>query len=573
MRTAAEIAFRVRQEVANIRLWARPPAVHLEPGWAPRFPAPDARVVSRALAGSDFANQVIQLASEIRAHRFPLLGLTIDTGPEIRWRRDYQRGVETGLDYCRLIPYLDADRCGDHKIIWELNRHQHLVTLAQAYLFSGDPANLAEICSQLDSWIAANPCMRGINWASALEVALRSLSWIWVDHLVGPQLPADFRAGWHHELYRHGRFLENNLSVYFSPNTHLLGEAMALHALGLFFAPHPDARRWEQLGELRMHEQIDRQVRADGSHIEQSTYYHVYALDMFLLHAILGNPDGGYLNTLSRMADYLDGLLGPSRTLAFFGDDDGGRLFHPFGPRDQFARATLATASAVLRRVDWSHCRADLHPQAAWWLGVFRTPKRTHVVRTSRLFLDAGLAVMAAGENQIILNAGSFGPWSAGHSHAGALSIVARSGSEDILIDPGTYTYTADPAARDWFRGTEAHNTVRIDGLDQATPAGPFRWTDHPQVQILSWDSNGERDTLGAECRYAGFTHRRRIEFHKPGELFVIDEIDGPPGEHDVEQLWHLGSAEARDRLVLADGAECVDSWRSRTFGERHWRR
>ena len=31
------------------------------------------------------------------------------------------------------IPYLDPLQVGDHKVVWELNRHQHLVTLAQEY--------------------------------------------------------------------------------------------------------------------------------------------------------------------------------------------------------------------------------------------------------------------------------------------------------------------------------------------------------------------------------------------------------------------------------------------------------
>ncbi len=95
--------------------------------------------MSAALLDTDFARQVIELATSIRAHRFALLGLAVDTGPEIHWRRDYERGIETGLDYFRFIPFLDARRAGDHKLIWELNRHQHLVTLAQAYLFTGGP--------------------------------------------------------------------------------------------------------------------------------------------------------------------------------------------------------------------------------------------------------------------------------------------------------------------------------------------------------------------------------------------------------------------------------------------------
>ena len=84
LRTAAEIAFRVRQEVANIRLWARPPEVSLDPDSLAQLPFPDAAEVARSLANSDFAQQVIALAADIRSHRFPIFGSTLDTGKEIR---------------------------------------------------------------------------------------------------------------------------------------------------------------------------------------------------------------------------------------------------------------------------------------------------------------------------------------------------------------------------------------------------------------------------------------------------------------------------------------------------------
>src|SRR5258708_34806072 len=172
-------------------------------------------------------------------------------------------------------------------MIWELNRHQHLVILAQAYLFAGDEANLAEIRAQLESWFAANPFHRGINWASALEVAFRALSWIWVYRLVGGKLPAELRANWLRQLNWHAWHIENNLSFYFSPNTHLIGEAVALHALGLFFTGVPRAAGWEQLGAKVTREQMERQGENAGRQFEQSTYYLVYAFAMLLFHAIL----------------------------------------------------------------------------------------------------------------------------------------------------------------------------------------------------------------------------------------------------------------------------------------------
>src|ERR1700677_165697 len=109
----------------------------------PPLPSPES--VMDALRDSDFARRAIQLAGQICVHRFPLFGGVLETGPEIRCGRDYQRQVESGLDYFRLIPYLDADRAGDHKLIWELNRHQHLVVLAQAYLFTSRQEFVTEI--------------------------------------------------------------------------------------------------------------------------------------------------------------------------------------------------------------------------------------------------------------------------------------------------------------------------------------------------------------------------------------------------------------------------------------------
>jgi hypothetical protein len=571
LRSLREISVRLKQEVKNVYAFASPPKFQFNPNFVPRIPLSPPSEMIAALQGTAFEREVLTLAEQIRRHHFPILGLTIDTGPQVPWRRDHLSGIETGLSYFRRISYLDARRSGDHKFIWELNRHQHLVILAQAYLFTGDEANLAEIRAQLESWFAANPFHRGINWASALEVAFRALSWMWVYHLVGGKLPAELRANWLRQLYWHAWHIENNLSVYFSPNTHLLGEAVALHALGLFFAGLPKAAGWEQLGAKVTRDQMERQIQNDGSHFEQSTYYHVYALDMFLFHATLAKPDTPYMEKLERMALYLHALLGPARSLAMIGDDDGGRFFHPYGRRDLFGRASMATASALLDRPDWPFEAEDLHVQSVWWLGASVLQRKGGEGKwASRIFSDSGIAMMTAGANHVLVDAGPFGPWGAGHSHADTLSIVVRSGSQEILIDPGTFTYVGEEKWRNWFRGTQAHNTIVVDGRNQAIAAGPFRWANRPEVNIQIWKSNAQRDLLEAECKYAGFTHRRRVEFQKPDVILITDEIDGPAGDHEVEQLWHLGSLEAKSRLVLPAGAELIDGWRSGIFGEKH---
>lgn len=526
--------------------------------------------MAAAVRDSAFAENLLRTADPILRHQFPVFGAAIDTGPEIRWRRDYSSGIESAVPYFRLVPYLDAARSGDHKMIWELNRHQHLVLLAQAFLLRDDPRYVDEIEAELESWFAANPFHRGINWASALEVAFRALSWLWIWHLAGNHLRENLRRRLLEGLYQHGTHVANNLSHYFSPNTHLLGEAVALHALGCLMPALPNARRWRELGRAVVHEQMRRQVRDDGSHFEQSAYYHVYALDMFLFHAVIEPAEKPYIDKLARMAEYLQAIMGPAWRLPLVGDDDGGRFFYPYGVRDEFGRASLAACGAFLNRPEWIRDAADLYELAAWWLGPRAVDARSATpARRSHLFAHSGIAVMAGRDAHIVADAGPFGPWGAGHSHSDTLSFVARVGDEDILIDPGTYTYVGDRAERDWFRGSAAHNTIRIDGRDQAIPANPFRWEEKPRVVVHEWFSSGERDRLDAECSYGGFTHRRVLQLVRGAALLVLDEVRGPAGEHEIEQWWHPASARAADRLVLEGGARSIESWQSRVFAER----
>lgn len=567
MRSSREIAFRLNQEFTNLRLLAFPPVSDAVPELPfKQFPSPQA--IASRLAGKSFAKDVLAIAEDIHNHRFPLIGFVVETGPDIQWRRDYINAKETSTDYLRLIPYLDQERAGDHKNIWELSRHQHLVLLAQAFLLSGERRHVDEIVVQLESWWLQNPFQRGINWTSALEVAFRALSWLWILHFVGKDLPEGAHQKLLTSLYQHGWHLETNLSYYFSPNTHLLGEAIVLHAIAVLIPQYKRSKQWQELGARVVNAEMERQVHGDGAHFEKSTYYHVYATDMFLFHSLLAEVTPEYRGKLEQMAVLLDALLGYTRSLPFMGDDDGGRWFHPYGNHAEYGRATIATCSHYFGRKDWRYEQADLYPQAAWWIGV--TEGETPIGNVqSQLFRDVGLAVMRAYDRLIIADGGGFGPGRAGHTHADSLSLVLTRGDEEVLIDPATYTYVGDAKLRDWFRGTAAHNTIRIDLLDQADPKGPFWWEQHPVVHINEWTSTKEIDVFEAECRYRGFTHRRRLRFVKPDLVLLVDDVSGPEGEHLLEQFWHFGTNEANERLILEYPAEPVEAWRSRVLGQK----
>ena len=573
MRSAEELSYRLRQEFVNLRLLAAPPSVRFARRGVSAGIFPAATQIAAQLSNTSFAEEILQLSQQILRHNFPIFGTHVETGPSIDWRRDYKNQVTSGLSYFRLIPYLNVARTGDHKWVWELNRLQHLVVLAQAFLFTGDRGYLQEIERQVHDWIRQNPFQRGINWASALEVGFRAMSLAWVLQLVAPELSVDVAERIEKEIYLHSLHLENNLSVYFSPNTHLLGEAAALHALGVLFPHFPNAARARRSGRHAVLEQIERQVHADGSHFERSSYYHVYALDMFLFHAVLEPADGVYRTKLRLMASFLHRLLSGGGKLPFLGDDDGGRWFHPYGDRAAFGWATLAACNAFFVKELWPCNAADYWSQASWWLpGGTAPPSVSNEVCSSKssiLFPDSGLIFLEDGTCKAIFNVGPFGPGSAGHSHSDALSLTVSVEGTPWLVDSGTFTYVGSASERNQFRASAAHNTIRIDDRDQADPAGPFRWVNLPQVRLLRWESSPEEDVAAAACRYRGFEHRRYVHFLKNLVLLIVDIVEGSAGEHAVEQFWHLEADDLANRFRFAQRAELLSGWRSRCFGQR----
>ena len=260
-------------------------------------------------------------------------------------------------------------RAGDHKLISESNRHQHLVLVSQTFLLTGDLRYRDYVFHQIEHWWKRKSISGRNQLGERPREVHEALSWISIYHFLGTTMPAAFRERFLTELARHGYHLEYNLSVYFSPNTHLLGEAVVLHALGKLFPQFRRAAAWRRLGRTIVVQELNKQVHADGSHFEQSTYYHVYAVDFFLLHHLIKPMPENAVARLRAMAMFLATVTGGSGMLPFIGDDDGGRLFHPFGARNSFARATLATCSVLLGERYFQYTDRDLLEQALWWIG------------------------------------------------------------------------------------------------------------------------------------------------------------------------------------------------------------
>ena len=503
------------------------------------------------------AEAIVREADEICRHEFTLLGYeNLDYGDEIEWQCDASQGIRAPGKPWFKISFLDFSVVGDHKVTWELNRHQHLVTLAKAWALTRDDKYSSEAARQWYAWKRANRFPMGINWASSLEVAIRSLSWLWMRFLLDDcaEVTAEFEGDLLHALALNGTHIEGNLSTYFSPNTHLLGEAAALFFIGTLCPQIPRAQRWKVEGWRILLQEAERQVWSDGVYFEQSLYYHVYALD-FLLHARLLALCNGveipprFDATLGRMLSVLRAVSqgGPPEG---FGDDDGGRVFNARRNRSEHLTDPLAVGAIQLGRDDLIPA-AGLTEESVWLFGEKAVPafskRASEGPLKSAAFHEGGIYVMASSEQRsqrMVIDAGPMGAGRAGHGHADALSVTVALGGRRWLIDPGTYCYVSPDDGRNRFRATHAHNTMTVDGLDQAVLEKSFAWSSLPNVCVERW-LMGDSFSL-FRAYHDGYSRlndpvlHRRLVFHLYGGFWLVHDLAEGSGRHTLETSWHF---------------------------------
>ena len=507
------------------------------------------------------ASAVTERAARAAAGRFDLLGFKdLFFGEPVDWNFEPVAGKRSPMTHWSCFVELDAEAAGDKKIIWELNRHQHFLTLGRAYWQTGDEAHARAFAAHLASWMEQHPPKRGVNWMSSLEVAFRSISWLWALHLFkdSPHLTPGLYARALKYLYLNGRHLETYLSTYYSPNTHLTGEALGLYYLGACLPELRRAARWRETGRRVLVEELARQVRPDGVYFEQASYYQRYTADFYTHFLLLARAAGESVDAEvapihASLCDHLMHLTAPDGTTPFYGDDDGGRLAPLDDRPPEDFRATLATAAVVHNRPDYKYVAGSASEETLWLTGragleAFDALDARPPAEASRAFPDGGYYVLRDGwtreSNYMLLDCGPHGAMNGGHAHADALSFTLAARGRMLLVDPGTCTYTGARELRDHFRHTAAHNALVVDGASSSNVAGTFSWSTAARCEAREWLSRPRFDFFEGEHDGYGrlpdpVTHRRSVLFLK-GDYFVIrDEADARAG-HRYELRFHF---------------------------------
>jgi len=552
----------------------------------PLAPGPSREAFAAALEAAlpGETARVIARSDAIRAGRIELFDRTYEFGPEPArwpWNRSPDGGPDAPMAFGPTLDYRDPAKVGDARLAWELGRHGFLVPVAQAGYLSGDSGCARFVFEALEAWINACPPYRGLQWASALEYALRSLSWGLALALVArtPGAEAIEEARWERVLATWAeqlRFVDAHDARYSSANNHRLGEAAGLAWGGRLLAFLPEAARWHERGLQILEESFLEQTTVGGMTREHAFAYLHFVLDFMLAVYGLEAHAGSELPRMAKakiwpVAEMLE-RVSPGGLVWPVGDGDDGQALPTGEPYAARVSATLECAAGLMG-MPW-----NAPPNArARWFGLVPTGKQVSrqigKPGAKAVLFEAGYAIAQWGDARLLFDAAELGlaPLYA-HGHADALMVLL-----DVrgprLVDPGTGGYHAHAELRERLRATAAHNTVEIDGESSSLPGGLFQWLKAARVvdrrlqavEGFEWTAGQD----GYRRLQGGVTHWRTVRWPEPGRLVIEDALEGQ-GTHRARARWHLGDGRARaqDEAGAAFEARWPDGFTLALAGE-----
>jgi hypothetical protein len=561
--SVAEVGYRIQQAAAKgvakrVRVRARPApplprARTLAVEGAPPM-SPEERERLLADADSICAGHVVLFADR----RF-------DVGMPPSWNRDPETGVVGPAIFAGDIAVHDRDQVGDIKHVWELNRHLHLVRLAQAWSATRDVAWLHALHHQLRSWLDQCPPLTGPNWTSSLELGIRLINWGLVWQLIGGENSGLFsgedgqrlRADWLDSIHAHCSTIARHLSRHSSANNHLIGELAGLYVAASIWPCWKASGAWLEQARRELEREAQTQFSRDGVNREQAFAYHVFSSEFLFVAGLVGQAcshprsqpfSRAYWTSLQRALRFLRSLRDVGGNVPMVGDADDGIVFRLDVAGGDRASQLLALGDAVLRRIE------PQHPGVRWLLHALpgkRPEADPHESDTGWAFPDGGYLLFGShfGEADEIKGMVDCGPLGylgiAAHAHADALALTLSVGGEECLVDPGTYSYWQEHKWRDYFRGTSAHNTVRIDGLDQSVSGGRFMWLKKARAAIERMpQSPHEFDFRGSHDGYQRLPdpvrHMRSVRFDAASSTLTVRDEIAAKKPHAVELFWHF---------------------------------
>ncbi len=483
-------------------------------------------------------------ATRIIGDQWYMLGRRFVLSPPIAWNKDPRTGKQfEQMFYTDVDLHQSSDDGIDVKYIWELGRQQYCSELARAWQMTGNE-EYARHCRRLIlSWVEDNPLYEGVHWTSALEVAMRSISWIWSLAAL-----ADW-DGWKESdlrtiagsLYDHAIYLRHHFSFYSSPYNHLMGEATGLYLIASALPRSSQTEQWRTYARDVLAEYGPRQFYQDGFTVEQATGYHFYTLGflaMALLAARNNNEPLPELETVVHRAFRAGAAMRrPDGLWPAIGDVDSARSI-PVHPDEFWNFGSLCSLAAVMFDDPELKAASDSPGQELFWLLGTDGVRAWHGLDIAEppantLLPESGYLIARSDDDWLLFDAGPIAHGlhadatpSTTHGHADVFQVLFCRNKRPLLVDSGMPFYSGDSRWIQHFRSAAAHNTIEIEGTGPVRPSGRLDWSHVAPDPVLDAPLRGPVHLATGRAQWPGGVHvERHILWIPDHGLWIADWI------------------------------------------------
>ena len=428
------------------------------------------------------------------------------------------------------IPDFDMDR-GDIKVVWEVSRFSHFITLARAYLLTEDVKYYQTFSSQLKQWLDKNPYSYGANFKCGQECSLRMVNALLaftVFRECGVASDADESClkDLIDRCYR--KILSNFYYAYRCiKNNHTISELMGM-IIGAWCCN--DSKQMNTAYDL-LDEVIDKQFTDDGGYLQFSFNYQRLALQDLECVMSISNRTGRHISEISKdkvngSAMLLYQCMAENGDMPNYGANDGALVFPVTSCSYRDFRSDINTIHALATGKQLFG-EGTYQESLIWFSGDRKLQEYTfeRIKKVSSRFLDAGLFTLRNKHSWVMIIANEY------HSrpaHMDQLHFDLWIDNINVLCDTGTYSYASKDGKR--LVGNSSHNTVLVDGCMQMNMHGHFMIYDWTKRKLGRCDNK----RFVAECISTnGYVHRRKVEKNN-SSFKIVDTVS-----RDCRVLFH----------------------------------
>lgn len=461
----------------------------------------------------------------------------------------------------------------DNEFLWQLNRMEHWMYLAEAYAYTGEEKYVLKILDEFYDWnkqvklfqvdYFAKPIdfFVSVHPMRILECGIRLYkTWPFIiEYLIDTDLLTDdFLEEYIKSIYIQAKLIATHSPVFWpdADHNHYIMECLGLLTTSLMFPEFKESDDWRALALKELNRCSQNQLTEIGGQIEGCPSYHNGCMFWFGMVIVNAKKYGfevseEYKQLYKNNLDFSLHSMRPTGKTYPLGDSHANNLaimsavFGYFSFDDLYWLNHLASFLPIseIQEVAFSYVRYCLDPETfKREMGQIKAVSSERLLPTVLFNQDIGQAFIRTSWDKAA-HAVAFtcqSPVQNAHSHIDLLSFEYIALGKNIICDPGIFTYR-DDSTRKLLKSTASHSTLMINNQDLFEYINSWSYGPQEKGELLELIQDDLATTItGYHLCYSPTKVIRSLSLVENSFLLVYDKVIDREENSLVSRTFHM---------------------------------